>query len=391
MKRITSLDAIRGFSLLGILLANLLIFQYGVFGVDDLADVNHQGGDALFYYVTKLFIEGSFMPIFGFVFGYSVILMKQSLERNQLKVKRHLARRAVALIIFGTIHALFLWEGDILLTYGIMLLCLLFFINCRPKTLLIWATAGFSLLTILSLLGGGAAVEMLIPEEKAAYLAEASEAYGKGTYSDILRFELLVDPPLNISIAEMFSALLILPLLVLPIFMLGMYAAHKGLLDRFEKVKAKHLYIAIGLIVTGILSKMTLFQSDTLDLSLIGGTILALGYICLFAHLYNAFPKAEMMKAFENVGRLSLTNYLMQSVICTYVFYGYGFGYFERMGIMYAFLLGIVIFIIQVIASTAYFYCFKQGPFEKIMRSFVYLNLFKRKVTTEVPALEKEN
>ena len=84
-KRLEVMDVLRGFSLLGILIANMLYFQYSSTTKDKM-DLNtwwDQGA----YYFTKIFVEGSFYPIFGFLFGYGVILFIQALENRDVSVK----------------------------------------------------------------------------------------------------------------------------------------------------------------------------------------------------------------------------------------------------------------------------------------------------------------
>ena len=151
-KRVNTIDGLRGFSLIGILIANMLIFQYGIFGKDKMENFHLSSIDQVAYIWTKIFVESSFMPIFMFLFGYSMIFLQKKLERNEKKVKRHFVRRFILLIIIGILHATFVWEGDILLSYGIMGILMLIFLNRKKKTILVWAI----LLTVItSLLGIG--------------------------------------------------------------------------------------------------------------------------------------------------------------------------------------------------------------------------------------------
>lgn len=117
-KRSTAVDAIRGLSLLGILMANMLIFQYGMFGKDELHFFQPSTLDLISHDMLKVFVEGSFMPIFTFLFGYSMIKMRESLIGKGLKYGRSFFRRSVLLIVLGLLHSIFIWEGDILLFYG---------------------------------------------------------------------------------------------------------------------------------------------------------------------------------------------------------------------------------------------------------------------------------
>ena len=84
-QRISLIDALRGFSLLGILIANLLMFQYGSVGREYIEDLSWI--DSISYYFTKIFVETSFMPIFSFIFGYSLIKLFESIKRRQHKTR----------------------------------------------------------------------------------------------------------------------------------------------------------------------------------------------------------------------------------------------------------------------------------------------------------------
>ncbi len=134
--RIHIIDGLRGFSLFGILMANLLIFQYGIWGKDEIELYAISVFDTGIYKLVKILIESSFMPIFTFLFGFSMIKMKESLEAKGLGTKRYFARRFLLLLVLGTLHSEFLWEGDILGFYGMMGFFLLLFMNRKPKTLL---------------------------------------------------------------------------------------------------------------------------------------------------------------------------------------------------------------------------------------------------------------
>lgn len=321
------------------------------------------------------------MPIFAFIFGYSLILMKLSLERKGLRVKSHLFRRALVLIGFGVLHIVFLWDGDILTMYGGTIIFLLFFVNRKPKTLIIWAGVILSLvlLFIFTSTNTEGKFELLDPEMKDSYLSEFVEVHTNGTYGEIMYFRNLVVEPINLDEPKMASVILVVSFIFIPMFLLGMFAAHKRFL--VPSVEKKRLYwlTAIILIPLGLAVKLIVsYIGGILEFTEISGIVLATGYIGLFAYLYTVFSNSRLTTAFENVGKLSLTNYIMQTIICTFIFYGYGLGYFGKMGVINGFILGLGIFAIQVVCSTIYLKYFKQGPLEIVLRTLVYMKLSKR-------------
>src|SRR5699024_2174386 len=117
------------------------------------------------------------------------------------------------------------------------------------------------------------------------------------------------------------------------------------------------------------------YFSETEGLFQIGGKVLSFGYICLFGVLYANIRQSVLLRSFESVGKLSLTNYIVQSIICTTIFYGYSLGLFSKLGMINAFLLGIVIFCIQSLMSHYYVKTFRYGPLEKLLRIDTYLSV----------------
>lgn len=130
MKRIAVVDSLRGFSLIGILLANLLIFQFGNYGASYPEFYHLDAVSKVFLFIDLVFIHGSFMPIFVLLFGFGLIKMSDSLTNRGLPVKRVLVRRGIMLFIFGLLHVTYLFSGDILYLYGTITL-LLFWLTKR--------------------------------------------------------------------------------------------------------------------------------------------------------------------------------------------------------------------------------------------------------------------
>ncbi|MBY0095658.1 DUF418 domain-containing protein [Mesobacillus maritimus] len=376
-QRVSTIDGLRGFSLLGILMANMLIFQYGMFGKDQLTDLMY--ADHLAYIWLKIFVESSFMPIFMFLFGYSMIMMKGKLDRNGSKVKRHFVRRFLLLILFGLLHSFFIWEGDILFSYGLMGLILLVFLNRKKKTLLIWS---IGLLIVTSLMAYGDPNEMIEDETQLnAYVEKANHIYSTGSYSKIYTFRNSDEDPFGWPDYMYVVVLLVAPFITAPMFLLGMYAANKEWFATPKQEKKRYVWFASVFIALGLLLKSIRYlipDSSWGEVAYtLGSSLLALGYIFGFALLYTT-EKLRVQSWFEKVGRLSMTNYLMQSIVCTALFYGYGLGWFGKLGVLVGIGVALVLYVLQIITSHYYLKLFKMGPFERVMRVGTYLS-FKGK------------
>lgn len=373
-KRVRLIDGLRGFSLIGILIANLLIFQYGMFGKDQMENYQTLATDQSSYIWIKIFIEGSFMPIFLFLFGYSMVKLSEKLEGNGKKVKRHLVRRFILLITLGLLHSIFVWEGDILFSYGLIGLLMIVFVKRKKKTILIWTVTLFSLTTLIGVIGANEKMEE--PKNLTSYIQKEYDAYSNGDYWEALEFRNSGEDPYGYPGYVYIIMLILMPLVICPIFLLGMYAAKSGWFIFPEKEKRKYswlawLFLPMGL---GLKSLPYLFPEHiwTESIYTIGAPLLSVGYIFLFAYFYTK-GESVILTLLENVGRLSMTNYLAQSIICTLIFYGYGLGLFGKMGVLNGILLAIVIYLFLVILSHFYLKIWKMGPFEKIMRIGTYM------------------
>lgn len=371
-ERVELMDALRGFSLIGILMANMLHFQFGSSGVEIIESVS--GLNKVSYYFVKIFVEGSFYPIFGFVFGYVLIKMIESREASGLKYKNIVFRRAVGLSILGAMHLALVWEGDILLTYGSTLfILLLFYLKRRMKTYFVWS---FILTAILGVgvLFGSSFIEIIKPLTAAEIMI-----YQDGTYAEILTQrlgELLVVNGLSLLFILPIGWLLLVGisfLMVGPFVLFGMGMAKRGAFLQLENSNLTYKKVAMLVPVGLLLKGFIIFDTPySLIIYSAGTYVLAIGYIALFAWLFSRY-QTKMNYYFAPIGKLSLTNYLMQSIICTIIFYGYGFGLFGKLGVFVGILLSVIIYAIQLKASQLYLKRFSLGPIETILRWFVYL------------------
>ena len=373
-KRLEVIDALRGFSLLGIIIANMLYFQYSS-NTKDMIDLNtwwDQGA----YYFTKIFVEGSFYPIFGFLFGYGLILFVQALENRDVSVKGPLWRRAIGLVLLGAVHIALVWDGDILLTYGAALVfIILFFLKRRVKTWIIWAII-LAVLTIPILFVKTIFIELLNGET-----AKVIEVLKNGSYLDVVKNRIGLSEDmyvlifLLIGLPFMFVFISIIGFFAVGTFVLfGMATAKVELLQNVESkkqlLKKCALLVPVGLLLKAFI---LLDHKAALLMSGLGAYLLAIGYIALFILLFVNAQDSKLMNSFASVGRLSLSNYLLQSIICTTIFYGYGLGLFGKLGVALGVVLAVVIYAVQVFISSVYYKRFKLGPAEWVLRKFVYL------------------
>ncbi len=223
------------------------------------------------------------------------------------------------------------------------------------------------------------------------YVQKTMTVYGTGTYDEI-RHHRLTSDPLGLPDYVMAVILLLAPILTVPMFLFGMYAAKARWFERPQEERASYftkmlIFLPIGLFLkTGKVLAPGYWWSTIGDIS--GGVILAIGYIFAFVWLFSSRPSSSWLMRFQAVGKLSLTNYLLQTVICTTIFYGYGFGLFGKLGVLAGCGVSLVIYIVQLYLSPLYVKRFRYGPVERLLRMWTNFSLSgnpKAKLREEKP------
>ncbi|GGG78223.1 hypothetical protein GCM10010918_38880 [Paenibacillus radicis (ex Gao et al. 2016)] len=374
--------------MLGILLANMFCFQYGMWGMQEMSFFSLSAADSAAHTIVKIVVETSFMPIFAFLFGFGMVKIKENVERRHGLAGQpiaHLARRFTFLIVIGLVHYIFLWEGDVLISYGLTGFGMLLFLRAKPRTLFIW---GLVFAVLAALLSYGAHNDAVLPLSALEKFNEKTIAiYGSGSFAEIIQHRTLADPLGMYGFYQVLN-LFISPIVVAPMFLFGMSAAKLQLFHRPEQEKKHYIMLAAVLIPAGLLLKSAKYLLPDLgwagSIAALGGTILALGYLSGLALLFSARPGwlSGWMNRFESVGRLSMSNYLLQTIVCVFVFYGFGLGLFTKIGILGGIALAFAIFIVQCFASQLYLRYFKIGPIERVLRAWTALRW--KRVETEI-------
>lgn len=371
-QRIFSIDALRGFSLLGILLMNILTFAYPYQIINPFEFFQHQ--DGAWFKISSLFIIASFYPIFAFLFGYGLSIMYQNSLDKGLNYYPMITRRLLFLLLLGIIHGVFIFYGDILSTYALLGLIAIIFVRLKPQFTLVALSIGIGIFVLLYLLPmillkDVTQIESFVGLQE---LERVNNILSSADYVSIIGFNLKY---FGMNIA---NAILVGPFSILPIMLFGIYA-HQ--INWFNKIKQhKNLYMVIGVVVLilGLAIKMiqiVLEGSVTSQLmsQMIGGPIVALSYIMFFVILCEDQTARKILTLLQSIGKLSLTTYIMQSVICIFIFYGVGFNFYGKLPVLNIYVIGIVIYFVQLIVSYLYLMKFKQGPLEKLWRKVTYL------------------
>ena len=412
--RIKSLDILRGFSLLGILLVNIIGFGFISAAYTAPGLIISNTPDLVAWALVQLTAEGAMRGLFSILFGAGVLLFlgKDNDSRGWLH-----AKRTAWLLIFGLANGyLLLWTGDILVTYALAGFLLYFFRNLSGQALLKIAIAGLALISLyntamyfgLSYLQGAAqtvaALESQNAEIPATLRASAEEwAAFETQYSpkpgvidqEILQRSASYCSAFSWTLGHNTQVLMSLWQFLLPdalvLMLLGMALFKMGILQGNAEnafYRKMMLYgFGSGLLINGfeiwtaIESQFDLLESfaplsPTYHL---GRVALAMGWI---GALILMIKQGNIVQGLGNVGRMALTNYLMQSLICLFLFTGAGFGLVDQIPLPKIYGLVLLIWAFQWAFSTWWLQRFYYGPVEWLWRALTYGRLpkFSRKI-----------
>ncbi|TGK07926.1 DUF418 domain-containing protein [Leptospira semungkisensis] len=385
-KRIGFIDFLRGFALFGILVVNLPYFSKPMFLVASLHE-NSTLLDSIGSWIVAFFFESKFYVLFSFLFGYGFSMQMDSSESS--KANFEYFRRIFALIILGILHGIFLFLGDILFSYGILGIALWFLRKKSP----IWLLR-FSFLCLLLAIAGRIVLfaaedsfraflanhlTQILEETRKAYLGsfwENAIQRSKETFSSF-RFLVLYQWP---SILAMFS--------------LGLAAAKKSIFADWGEARLFLSKYFPWMLILGVLGNLLytlhsrhVFPED-LNKSLkfflvcldpISAPALTFCYVYILGNYYASSKSLADKPWFETAGRLSLTSYLGESLVCTWIFCGWGLGYFDQLGSYIVLLLSVPIWIFWVGFSALWDRFFSLGPMEWLLRSWTYWSFMKLK------------
>ncbi|GIN97781.1 hypothetical protein J6TS1_36510 [Siminovitchia terrae] len=389
MERIQTLDVLRGFSLLGILLVNMISFHspYGYYNPYEW----WKYGDLTVYTWLDILVQGSFYPIFAMMFGYGLVIMQRRSAIRGTSFLKISMRRLSILLIFGIIHAFFIWSGDILITYALMGMVLLLFLRL-PGPWLMGLGWGLYLLPQLFFSGMLVLASLFDSASLADYidiagLQQSEIIYSTGSFMEITNQRILDWKANNLS-----GGLIIYLFLILPMMMIGAGAGKMQWLEKAANQWKKWLVILLIALPIGIAVKtlpflMGLTISFQYIQDAIGGPILGMAYIAAIVLIMRSAKVAKLLHPLSSAGRMSITIYIMQSVIGTLIFYHYGLGLYGKISLATGTWLAFAIYIIQVVFAEIWLSKFKQGPIEKFWRFLTYGKKQKRGAGNEVNEL----
>ena len=416
--RIKSIDAIRGFALLGILLMNIPSFGMNWDFWYYILTGPRSGYDYLTFAGIEIFFDGTMRGLFSMLFGAGMVLFMTNKKEIPGKptVAEYYYRRLLWLVFFGLINAfVLLWVGDILFYYGFMGMALFAFRKLAPKWLLIIGVAIVSLGMIksnwrysetkekrknyLEAMSAKKENKKPTPEQQAAISVwtslETSQAQKPDTAQTNLNlrtmrsgygaiFTYFIPLNANYEVGGVYDGWYDM----LAMMFLGMALYGWGFFSNKLKTSTYVIWLLLGYGI-GIPVGYQLFKLDFSNFGHFANFVdrwttnpftftefrripITIGHASLLMLLFRSGRLSWLMKALSAVGQMAFTNYLMQSIICTLFFFGYGLGYYGHLKFHQIYYVVASVWIFQMIFSVIWLKYFRFGPFEWVWRSLTY-------------------
>ena len=387
-KRIASLDVLRGFAVLGILIMNIQSFaMIEAAYINPAAYGDLTGLNKWTWILSHAFGDMKFLSIFSILFGAGIYLMTSKAESKGLKPNRLHVRRMFWLLVIGLAHAYLLWHGDILVTYALCGFWVLLFRKKTPKTLLVVGLGFMAVPTVLYLFAGAffryippESIEGMMRSWKPAVeiVSREIQAY-QGGWLDQMPHRALSSLAFQTFLYLMFFGWRAggLMLVGMALFRWRVLSAErsKGFYVRMvvAGLSIGWLFIIVGVIknfAAGWSMGYSMFIGSQFNYW--GSFSVALGYIGIIMLICQSRIIEKITTTLSAVGRMAFSNYFLQTLICTTLFYGHGFGLFGRVERKVQILIVAAVWIVQLIISPLWLRHFRFGLLEWLWRTLTY-------------------
>lgn len=416
-ERISTIDMIRGVALFGILLMNIPGFGFHWSGWDALRRGPQNGADYYTMEVIGVFFEGTMRGLFSMLFGAGMLLFTMNKKESLAgpSVGELYYRRLLILVGFGVINAfVFLWIGDILFFYGLCGMVLYPFRKMAAKWLIVIGICFLAVAAWKSQIWYGDTREQRakyneakaaekegkkLTDEQTAAIASWTERENwkpdpldrdkdvsevRGNYASVFNHYLRQNAE-----GEIWGTYHWAIWDCLGMMFLGMALLKLGYFSNKPSTSTYLMGLLVGYGV-GIPVGYAIFSKEMIESARNYGAfvdnyrvsfnalydlkrvLLSVGHASLIMLVYRSKIVPWLMKGLANVGQMAFTNYLMQSIICTLIFHGYGLGYYNKLAFHQLYFVVFGVWVFQFIFSAIWLRYFRFGPFEWLWRSMTY-------------------
>ncbi len=412
-ERIAAIDVLRGFAILGILAMNIYAFAMPFAAyMNPLSFGGATGINFGTWVFTHIFFDLKFMAIFSMLFGAGLVLLDQRAEARGVRFLGVYYRRLFWLLAIALLHSYLLWYGDILFFYAVTGVILYPLRRWSPRRLSILGCLSLLVVPVLNV-GFGFGLGYLRQEAARAerkleagekpsrnqeeirqawtevrnFLAPGPEAVEKdvkiyqGSYGEILKARI----PMTLA-GQTWGFFMFFFWRACGLMFIGMALMKLGVLSAG---RSRAFYWTCALVGLGIGIPLSAYGTSVqaaheFDLvafylfdcnyNYVGSVATSLAYVSIVLLISKSGILAGFRERLAAVGRMALTNYLLQTAICTTLFYGYGFGLYGRVERFAQMGIVVAIWILQLVVSPIWLRHFRFGPAEWLWRTLTYLS-----------------
>lgn len=394
--RIEIIDALRGFALAGILICHM-VEQYVGAGTPSSHFEGVRVGlpDQIVEGFIGFFLRGKFIALFSFLFGISFFIQMDNGARKGSAYGGRFLWRLLLLLIIGYFHSLF-YRGDILTIYAMLGIFLIPFFKLDNKWVLGFAAVLFMglgrYLAFFFTQGAHLFLDINPMDMESAHVADYYNTIKSGSLLEVFATNSWQG---HLDKMNFQFGIFGRGYYTFAFFLIGLYVGRIGYFKRFMEeqaltkkvlIRSTILFFVALAITAGAF--MSMGPEGKLDnwLAMIGlsgfdlaNFAMTLIYLSLFVMLYRKVKTEKWLAKFAPYGRMALTNYVMQSLIGTLLFYGWGMGYLGNISNIYTLLIAIGLIVLQVWGSKIWMQHFRYGPLEWIWRSLTFFKVFPLK------------
>jgi uncharacterized protein len=407
-ERLPALDLLRGIAILAILPANIPVFS----GAINMWNMEHRPAswaDHAVMAFSLLFVFGKFITILSILFGAGLALQLERARAARKPFGVYYVRRMAILFGIGLVHLIFLWFGDILTSYAIVALMALLCSSLSQRGLLwgsgiclIVATGWLAVIAAVTLpywlrgeplpiIGPIPGLETGTPvadprQERARQIVEEMTQWWQSYIATENQTRIWRDGSMGERILS--RALYLVwytpqfwlgaAWYILPCFLIGIYLMRRGVFSKLDTQRPFVRRMIVGGLAVGLPWQFLAvgvyaYRADgglyMLLLYSIGALPLALAYLGLVLFWSNSGSLPRLQGCLQAVGRMALTNYILQSVLCNLIFYSHGLRLYGQLGHAACFGVVLAIWLVEVVVSVVWMRRFPMGPIEWLWRS----------------------
>ena len=388
-ERITSIDVLRGFALLGILVMNIQSFSMiSAAYMNPTAYGDLTGANWWVWAVSHVLTDQKMYGLFSMLFGAGIVLMASRAEARGERSARLHYRRMGWLLLFGLLHGHLLWYGDILYSYAMCGMLVFLFRRAQPKTLFILAAVFYGIGSALYLVSGWS-MQFWPPEAITGFLDQGWRPPPAAVEEElaIYRGGWLTQMPHRATLSLFLQTLVFFMsvawkttgnmLLGMALFKTGVLTGERST-PFYQRLMAIGFVVGVPLAMLGIArnyaagwdGRYSFFQGSQYNYW--AAIIIDMGWIGLVILAMRSGALAGLVQRLDAVGRMAFTNYIMQTLIATTLFYGHGFGLYGSVSRVGQIGIVLAVWALQLIVSPIWLSRFQYGPLEWGWRSLTY-------------------